>query len=241
MAVLPITFLGFIIKTPENTPLSLPASAVMFILPALVASFLVGRRGLKDLWSKVIDRRYLSHIRWYLFALLAMPIIAMLSYIILRLNDVDLGLAEVSIMSLAILCAAYTVSAICEEVGWMGYAFDPMDKRWGTVKASLMLGLFWALLHAAPWVQVHGIVWTLGWALFSVFIRIPMTLVYKKTGKTLPAVIVMHASINVVISLMPGFIDTVHAPYMFAGLCLLLCVGIFWIRTLKPDSMQSRT
>ena len=39
------------------------------------------------------------------------------------------------------------IAAIGEELGWMGYAFEPMQERFGALKASILLGISWALIH----------------------------------------------------------------------------------------------
>lgn len=228
-AAIPFTILGFVVETPENTPMHLPASAVIFILPALVASLLVRRKGLTWLWGKLKDSRYKSHSKWYLISLVCMPVVAAITYVLLLYLGVGLGSIEMSLVGLLILCVVYGISALFEEVGWMGYAFDPLEKRLGTVYASLFLGVAWALFHIVPWVQVHGVFWAIGWALFSVMVRIPLTVLYKQTGRTLPAVIIAHASINVVVSLWPNFTGNMLAPYVFAGLTLLLAVGMIGI------------
>jgi hypothetical protein len=35
----------------------------------------------------------------------------------------------------------FLLDAITEELGWMGYAYDLMERKWGTHKATLFLGL----------------------------------------------------------------------------------------------------
>jgi membrane protease YdiL (CAAX protease family) len=39
------------------------------------------------------------------------------------------------------------IAALGEELGWSGYAIDPMQARWGALKASILLGIFWAVYH----------------------------------------------------------------------------------------------
>ncbi len=233
-AALPLTLLGFLVKTPQNTPLQLPASAIIFIIPAIVASYLVGRKNLGRLWSRALDTQYRKHAGWYIFSFTVMPIIATAVYLLLPFFGVEPGPLEISIAAVIALCAVYAISALCEEIGWMGYAFDSLEKRWGAVYASLVLGLIWALFHAVPWVQVHGWTWSLGWALFSIAIRLPLTLLYVRTGRTLAAVVIAHASINVVVTLLPGFTDTLYAPYLFAGASLLLSLCVVVSGTLRP-------
>lgn len=236
----PLTLLGFILSTPEDTPMRLPASAVIFIIPAVVASLLVGRQGLRQLWAKTLDRHPRRHLVWYALSLIAMPTIGLLTYLLLPLFGVQPGPLEISLFALAALCIAYTMSALCEEIGWMGYAYDPMEQKWGALNASLVLGLAWALFHAVPWVQVHGWAWSLGWAVFSIVIRVPLTLLYVRTGRTLPAVVIAHASINVAVTLLPGFTDTLYAPYLFAGAGLIVSLCIVMSGTLRQSSPGRR-
>jgi membrane protease YdiL (CAAX protease family) len=42
-----------------------------------------------------------------------------------------------------------------EELGWSGYALDPMQARWHALQAGILLGLVWAVWHWVPLVQVH--------------------------------------------------------------------------------------
>ena len=51
------------------------------------------------------------------------------------------------IVAAPILFVLSFVFALSEEVGWMGYGFDPTENRWNALKASLLLGLIWAIWH----------------------------------------------------------------------------------------------
>ncbi|NIM46330.1 MAG: CPBP family intramembrane metalloprotease, partial [Nitrososphaeria archaeon] len=46
-----------------------------------------------------------------------------------------------------ILFLMFFILAIGEEVGWTGYAFERMEKRWNAFQASLILGIIWAAWH----------------------------------------------------------------------------------------------
>jgi membrane protease YdiL (CAAX protease family) len=39
------------------------------------------------------------------------------------------------------------ILAAGEEVGWMGYAFDSMQTRYGALHAALVIGIIWAFWH----------------------------------------------------------------------------------------------
>ncbi len=41
----------------------------------------------------------------------------------------------------------YFIGALGEEVGWSGYIIEPLQNRYGALKASLVLGIIWAVWH----------------------------------------------------------------------------------------------
>jgi len=53
------------------------------------------------------------------------------------------------------LFIVFFVSALAEEIGWTGYATEPLMHRWGIVSASLLLGLVWSVWHFIPLLQAH--------------------------------------------------------------------------------------
>jgi membrane protease YdiL (CAAX protease family) len=102
-------------------------------------------------------------------------------------------------MSLAIF-----ILALGEELGWSGYAIDPMQDRWGALPASILLGLVWALWHIVPLVQVHrSPAWIAWWCLGTVAARVLMVWLYNNTGKSVFAMAVFHTTINVTWQLFP--------------------------------------
>lgn len=60
--------------------------------------------------------------------------------------------AMVPLMALPVVFLLFFIMAAGEEVGWMGYTFEPMQEKWNTLIASLVLGLIWAawLDHDLP-------------------------------------------------------------------------------------------
>ncbi|MEU1631105.1 CPBP family glutamic-type intramembrane protease [Streptomyces sp. NPDC020096] len=44
----------------------------------------------------------------------------------------------------------FLLAAACEELGWSGYATDPMLRRWGLLTTGVLLGGFWGLWHVVP-------------------------------------------------------------------------------------------
>ena len=57
----------------------------------------------------------------------------------------------------------YFVAGQCEELGWSGYALDPMQRRWSALGAGLLLGAVWVAFHFVPLVQAHGSLEWIAW------------------------------------------------------------------------------
>ena len=107
-------------------------------------------------------------------------------------------------MALPVVFLLFFITASFEQVGWMGYAFEPMQDQWNAFKASLVLGLIWALWHIPIWIFLIGNpVLICAQALILVAIRFLMVWLFNNTGKSVFAVILCHAMYNVAISTLP--------------------------------------
>lgn len=93
-----------------------------------------------------------------------------------------------------------------EEVGWMGYAFDPMQKKSGSIKASIVLGLIWALWHLPFYIFMVDDFSSILFMLICLFgIRIILARIYNNTNQSVFAVICAHSIFNVSISVTPNY------------------------------------
>src|SRR5690606_40086289 len=100
--------------------------------------------------------------------------------------------------------AAFLLAAAAEELGRMGYAYAPLEARWGALGASLALGAFWAAWHVVPHrTGGRDAAWIAWWALGTGGVRVLQVWVYEGTGRSLFAVAAMHASFNVAWQLFP--------------------------------------
>lgn len=91
----------------------------------------------------------------------------------------------------------FFLAATGEEVGWTGYATDPLQDRWGALATGLILGVVWALWHIVGWRQEHQWAWVAGQCFSTIGLRILMVWLYNNTGKSMFAVIIFHTMINV--------------------------------------------
>lgn len=191
-------------------PINLPASSLQVYNPLIAASILSYRRygldGVKELLKKASDPQKTKNKIWYIPSLFLMPLIYFLSYAIMRLTGLPLPDPKIPWLMAPVFFLVFFITAVGEEVGWTGYATDPMQNRWGALKASIILGIVWAIWHIVPDVQnrqtANWIVWH---RLSSVAIRILIVWIYNNTGKSVLAAILVHTMDNVSWSLFPNY------------------------------------
>src|SRR5215470_6669361 len=106
----------------------------------LFTSMVGGRRGLRDLFSRMV--RWRVRICWYA-ALLIPP--SLITLILLSLRKALSQDFAPNFFPLGILFGLFP--GLSEEIGWMGYAFPIMKANRGILRTSLLLGVLWALWH----------------------------------------------------------------------------------------------
>ena len=127
---------------------------------------------------------------------------------------------QTSLFAIPVLLVIFLLAAASEEVGWTGYATDPLQERLSPLRASLLLGVIWALFHVIP--MVPGSRSDLDRRSGPRHHRLPggHGPVYNRTGRSVLAPILFHALINVSSSLMPT-IAWFWTPWVMAAVTLV--------------------
>src|SRR3712207_9135032 len=84
---------------------------------------------------------------WYAPALLLMPAAMVLMFGLMRSTGLSLPSPEFPVMAAPALFVAFFFSALGEELGWSGYATDPLQDRRGARRAAAIMG--WAAAGGA--------------------------------------------------------------------------------------------
>jgi membrane protease YdiL (CAAX protease family) len=148
----------------------IPLAALMFICPAAAALILVcgenKTAGMLGLLERSFEYKRIRSKVWYAPILLLMPSVMVLSYGLMRLIGVPLPTPQFQIPEVPALLLVFFVAAQGEELGWSGYVLDPMQDRWGALRAGILLGLVWAAWHIIPLLQAHrSRAWIAWWCL----------------------------------------------------------------------------
>jgi uncharacterized protein len=163
-----------------------------------------GRDGVRRLLRRIVLWRV--RFRWYLFVLLGIPAIVVLSTV-----AVPGALASFKASAVPSTLFLYVVATpvflfvggpVFEEIGWRGFALPRLQGLYGPLVGSLILGVLWALWHLPlflipSWDTPHGspldVVLFVIWA---VSITIIFTWVFNNTRGSVLMVILAHGSIN---------------------------------------------
>jgi membrane protease YdiL (CAAX protease family) len=109
-----------------------------------------------------------------------------------------LAAPQVSVATAVVMFLGFFVAAFGEELGWSGYAIDPLQERWQALPAAVVVGVVWAVWHWVPLVQAdRPAAWIGWWALNTVALRILIVWIYNNTGQSVFAAALFHAMSNV--------------------------------------------
>jgi uncharacterized protein len=221
-----------------------PFSAIGAILGLALPAFLItaatnGRAGVHDLLHRTL--RWRVGIGWYLLAMLAIPVGALL-LAPLFLGPAPLqGLLQNWTLLFTefipqLLLALVTVQFF-EELGWAGFVQHRLQPRHGALQASVLVALAFAFLHLPTYLSapISG-----GSALrdlsvmvivipFAICFRILITFAYNRTRFSVLIAAISHASFNEASGILspnvPGSLAQVLA-FASVGLLALFAVVV---------------
>lgn len=200
-----------------------PAYAILFTgMPLLSAAILTakgyGRSGVEELFRRAFDFKRIAVRRWYLPVIFLGPLIFLLSIGGVVLSGTPVPPPMSPLVALPAVFLLFFLMATGEELGWMGYAFEPMAARAGAFKAALVLGIIWSLWHAPLLVFVMPDPRVAGaQLLLLVANRVLVAWIFSNTGKSVFAAILFHAMDNTALVCLPDI--NAAAPWGTITLC----------------------
>jgi membrane protease YdiL (CAAX protease family) len=221
----------------RGLPFGLPATAIMVVVPAIVATAHTWRKegthAALGLWRRLFDIERVSGFIWIVAALLTMPLASIAGYAVMTMLGRTLpGLTSLPLCDAPLMPALYLAGAALEELGWTGYATEPLQRRYGIPCAGAIIGSVWALWHLIPWWlgQGHALVWVASQTLATILMRIIMGYVYDRGGRSVSLAVIFHAMINVSYSLFPRE-GSHYDPLVLAPILALVAFALFLSRS----------
>ncbi len=167
-----------------------------------------GGPGIRRLVHRIVLWRV--GLRWYLFALLGLPLVMVLATIIVRPGALESfqTLAPLSVVPYlgALVFMVLIGGPLFEEPGWSGFALPRLQQLHGPLAGGLILGSFWALWHLPGFltpsqditdIPPRGTVLEfVVFALALIGLRLIMVWVFNNTRGSVLMAILVHASWN---------------------------------------------
>ncbi|MEV4127765.1 type II CAAX endopeptidase family protein [Nocardia sp. NPDC049707] len=243
---IPLFVLGAVAGGMRVGAMYLPPSAVMFVVPVIVATALTrwhsGGAAAAGLLKRAVDRPA-APLRWYALAVLLVSVIAVVSTAWARWAEQPAAALPLSLTAVPVLLVVSAIAATCEELGWTAYATEPLQQRFGMLRTGLGLGVYWAAWHLIPLLQAgHPATWIAGWFLGTVALRVLIVWLHVRTGYGVSAAILMHTMVNVIAVYTPGYdrpISTITTGVVTAAVAAaVVCFG--WLRARDQRSCEYR-
>jgi membrane protease YdiL (CAAX protease family) len=218
-------------------------------LPAfIVVAAMHGRAGVRDLARRSL--RWRVGVRWYLIALLGVPVATVLcASVIFGLAPLN-ALVEKWRLLLTVVLPQLVLLILffnfAEEVGWTGFLQARLQERHGPLKASVIVTLPFALYHLPAWMvefklglaQLHlALLLTGVLGISQLFGRVIIMWLYNSTGYSVLLVGMFHSSFNVTTSTFGLFIPREMSFLLAAG---VVAVGAVLIAVFTRGRLSYR-
>ena len=202
------------------------------LLAAAFVHWFEGKAGTRRLLERIFYWQVGA--KWYVFAAFffaAVKLTAAVAHRVFAGEWPRFGAEAWYVLAGAVMISTWVQAG--EEVGWRGYALPRLTDRFGLARASLVLGIVWAVWHLPlffiPGMSVFGQSFPL-YLLQVTAISITMAWLYWRTGGSLLLVMLFHAAINntkdIVPSAAPG---ATNAFALSRSLVAWLTVALLWI------------
>ena len=198
-----------ILPQPIHSPLLFAAHTFGPTLAAYVMFRITeGQEGWLRLRSRI--RQFRVGWKWYVLILVGIPTMILVGMLVMPEAAASFqGLPKYFLVSYPFLFVLvfFGGGPLGEEIGWRGFALPRMQSRFGPLKATLLLGVLWALWHFPEFfssAQLGGP----GTGLSAFYIHLPiflvmvvaitiiMTWVFNHTGGSVFIAILLHASFD---------------------------------------------
>lgn len=208
IAVLPLLLArSGLVHLPTDLPVEPFQIAGALLGPTLAAFILTavlsGRVGMRQLLARYVQWRV--GLRWYLLVVIGPPVALNLGAIpFLGMSIVGAfvsNLPQLVSFYLPVLVVGVILGPLWEEPGWRGFALPRLQRRYGALAGTLVLGLLWSFWHVPGF--FGG--WLGGPSLLSSFLAlmlgttafaIIMTWIYNHTRGSLLVMILLHSAFN---------------------------------------------
>jgi membrane protease YdiL (CAAX protease family) len=178
-------------------------------LGPITAAFVVtavadGRPGLRRWVGRMLKWRI--GWRWYLSVLIGVPAALTVTSIALSDGAIQMPPVAVLVAYLPMLLIQMVTTGIAEEPGWRDFATPRLQRRYGPLVGTMILGPLWGAWHLPLFFSEWGGWPDVTWLAAGEFVAsacalsVVMTWAFNRSGESLPLVMLLHVSVNTFVS-----------------------------------------
>ncbi|MEV4890591.1 CPBP family intramembrane glutamic endopeptidase [Nonomuraea sp. NPDC055795] len=159
-----------------------------------------GREGVRR-WIARMTKWRVNWI-WYLVTALGVPTAIIVTAASMAGEKLTMPPVAVLVAYVPGLVLQMVTTGLAEEPGWRDFALARMQRRFGPLAATALLGPLWAVWHLPLFLTEWGGWPDVTWMRVGEFIAfccafsVVVTWVFNRTGQSLPLVMLLHVSIN---------------------------------------------
>lgn len=206
--------------------------------PMLVAIILIYIKekftGIKNLFRKGFKIK-IPKKSFFLPIFLLVPVVFILALIPIGLIEGSIAAAPMVLWLLPIMFVGMFFSALAEELGWRGYAFDRMQTQFQTFRATLYLGIIWVIWHLPIYIFVFSVppfnstpLMVLGQCLNLIGLEFVFSWIYINTDKSIFTVALTHNVYNMCTFFLPNFVPEIGA--FITSMVLLVIAAVIVLK-----------
>jgi hypothetical protein len=246
---------GAAAAAPALAGLRTPLLFLGIFAPSLVALWLTARvegsAGVFELLHRLIQWRVRA--RWYVFAVTYMAAIKLAVALLHRLLAgawPRFGDDAWYVIIVATVASTVVGGQAGEEIGWRGYALPRLASRFGYARASVLLGVIWALWHLPLFFTVGADTYRQSFLVYTLqvtAVSVALAWLYEHTNGSLLLAMLMHSAVNQSKDIVPSALPGAMNPFTLSSsvvawltvAVLWLCAGYFLIR-MRTSELQRR-
>src|SRR5215217_6137879 len=239
----PLVFLTDSVTDTQVLVVQILSANVPSVLAIVLTAIVFGRGALRKLLGQLLIWRV--NPLWYLGVVLG-PV-ALVGGVV-GLNTLLGGPAlslGMPLLGVAIFFAIsiFPGSSLGEEIGWRGYVLPRLQSRMSALSAALLIAPFWGLWHLPLWLtgeSGHTPTLYTGFLVSAFALSIITTWVYNSTGGSLLMVVLLHATVNLPITLVRDDLGSQATMPVLLYFGLLVVAAIVVVIVAGPEHLSRK-
>ena len=193
--------------------LYMPLAVLGQLAPLAAAATLIARRhGRKEIWQFIRQAfDFKTKPVYFILALLVPLLIQAIAHLLIPLFNLPVADtlfpegANPWLLMVPYFFFILIAGGGIEEFGWRGYAQQPLQERYGVIKASLLIGIVWGFWHLPLWVfpEGQGAYSFPAFLLMITGVSLVYAYLYNASGQKLIIALFFHAMWNTASPLFP--------------------------------------